>query len=842
MDQGNQSHSCLIANGLLPASPWRRLAASALDSLVLLLWNALVFLLALGIAPESAPRAPLPLIGIVSALAYMAVGWAFWGMTLGKWALGIRVVAADGRKLSWTRALARVGAFLLASAPLKAGLAAVLWDEKRRGWHDRLAGTVVVTSRKTAAPPGNPAPPGRCAADAPADDSASSALPHRPSSRRGRFTALAVLAVYLLLAVALTMPLARNFSTHCPGAEVEGLNVDGYVFLWDYWWVRTALMQPGLHVMSTRYLFWPHEVGLRYHTLVLLHSAIAALLQSALSLIQTYNLLLLLSLAACAWGAFLLCRYLTGSTAAAAVAGLAFGFCPYLTTHALAHQNLIAAEWLAPFAYFALRGLREHRLKHVIGAGVCWALVGLCEWYYFLYAGMLLAILLVCELGARPRRWLGALAATCGIVALTMAALSPLLAPMLAERAHGRYMQQPLARPAALGGQPGLYITPAFTHPLLGDAGSAVLRSQATSRAEGTLYLGVVVIALALTGVAYRRRQLLPWIAGGAFFLLLALGPHLRLGQQTQFNAMALLLIGGPPGNGFDLPLSAGLSERLAMEMIGGGDFLGAQDRIALPYLWLWQYFPVTRLAAVPTRAVLPGMLCLVVLAAAGLAAILEGLERRSRLIIAGIAAGVIVFEFLPAPYPMRDLRVPRFYRQLAGRDHHPHHAEERQLLGGDFALAEVPLLGDYAVSMYYQTVHHKPILAGLVSRQPPHALDFIRGNALLRQLQPDRTRPPGEPVLYLTRSGALTRSLGELRATYGPALAQARETGVGLIIAHQEMLTPADLDALNRVLHDALGLARVQAGRMITVYYLWGKAANSSISGAAATRAPRVR
>jgi uncharacterized RDD family membrane protein YckC len=841
MDQGNQSHSCLIANVLLPASPWRRLAAAALDALVLLFWNALVFLLAVGIAPESAPRAPLPLIGMLSALAYMAVGWAFWGMTLGKWALGIRVVAADGRKLSWMRALGRVGAFLLASAPLKAGFAAVLWDEKRRGWHDRLAGTLVVTWRKAAAPPRDSSPLGRCASDGGAHDSASSEPPRPPSSRRGHLVAVAVLALYLLLAVGLTMPLARNFSTHCPGAEVEGLNVDGYVFLWDYWWVRTALTQPGLRVMSTRYLFWPHEVGLRYHTLVLLHSAIAAPLQDALSLIETYNLLLLFSLAACAWGAFLLCRYLTGSTAAAAVAGLAFGFCPYLTTHALAHQNLIAAEWLAPFAYFVLRGLREHRLRYVVGAGVCWALVGLCEWYYFLYAGMLLAVLLACEVAARPRRWSGALAAACGVVALTMAALSPLLVPMLAERAHGGYMQQPLARPAALGAQPGLYITPAFTHPLLGNAGSAVLRSLATSRAEGTLYLGVTVIALALTGLAYRRRHLVPWIAGGAFFLLLALGPQLRLGQRTQFNAMALLLIGGPPGNGFDLPLSAGLSARLAMEMVGGGGFLGAQDRIALPYLWLWHYLPVTRLAAVPTRAALPGMLCLVVLAAAGLAAILDGLGRRRRLIITGIAAGLVLFEFLPVPYPIRDLRVPRFYHQLAGRDHRAHRPRERQLLGGDFAVAEVPLLGDYAQFMYYQTVHHKPILTGLVSRQPPHALDFIRGNALLRELQPDRTRPPGEPVLYLTRSAALARSLPELRAAYGPALAQARDTGVGLIVAHREMLTPADLDALGLVLCDALGLTPIREGEGIVAYYLRAKPAKDGPVGAA-TRASRAR
>ena len=307
MNQDRQPHPVLIADGLSLASPWRRLAAYLLDTLVLLLWNALVFLVAIALAPEFAERAPLPFIAVVSALAYLWVGWALYGMTLGKWALGIRVIAADGRRLSWLRALARVPAFLAASAPLKIGFLAVLWDRRRQGWHDHLAGTLVVAAGSraaradgaaqhvsTPAAEGEPAPAG----------GAPPSWPGRPptsSSGRSRFIAAAMLAVYLVVAVGLTLPLALNFSTHIPGAQVEGLEQDAYVFLWDYWWVRKAARDPALEVMSTRYLFWPQEISLRYQTMVLLHSAAAALLQNLLSLIQAYNLLLLLSLAASAW-------------------------------------------------------------------------------------------------------------------------------------------------------------------------------------------------------------------------------------------------------------------------------------------------------------------------------------------------------------------------------------------------------------------------------------------------------------------------------------------------------------------------------------------------------------
>lgn len=809
MDQVEHEDPSSADRTLAPASSGRRIVAYFIDTLVLFFWSVLIFFAALILAPDSASSVPLSLLGLASALAYLFVGWTVWGMTIGKWAVGIRVVAADGSRLSWRRAAARVAAFLVASAPLKLGLAAAFWGERRRGWHDRLAGTMVIRA-DCRSEPSRAAPrsrrseePSASAMQAGATDETAA----RPT-RRGRLIAGLVLAVYLVVAIALTLPLAAHFSTHIPGAQVEGLEQDGYMFLWDYWWVRTAIEEPGLRVMETRFLFWPETVSLRYHTLVLLHSGAAALLQAGLTLIQTYNLLLLFSLAACAWGAFLLCRYVTGSAAAAAVAGLAFGFCPYMTTHALAHQNLIAAEWLAPLAYFALRALREGRLRYVLGAGVSWALVGLCDWYYFLYAAMLLVILLVTEIAARPRRWLPAVAAVAAALVMGAILLSPLLVPMLAERSRGGYMQQPLARGTALAAQPELYLTPAFTHPLFGDSATASLHSLGVSRGEGTVYLGVVVLALALVGLLYRRRQTAPWVVAAVFFLLLALGPYLHVAGRGQFNALALLILGGPPGNGFDLPITSGLSSRLAMLMAGGGSILSAQEPIPLPYLWLWKYVPITRLAAVPTRAVLPGMLALAVCAAAGLQVIVRTMSRRAGRAAAGIAAALIVFEFLPAPYPMRDLQMPQFYRHLANRS-------------STFAVGEVPLFGDYMVYMYYQTVHHRPLLAGHVSRLPPRALDFVRGNALLRDLQPNRDAQPGEPVLFLTAKVPPDADLEKVRTEYGPALTAARQKDVGVLVIHRSMLTAADMSAVDRLMCGAFGVTGVQEHDGTVVYYL---------------------
>ena len=107
---------------------------------------------------------PVPLFGPAEVVAfawvvlYEPVSVALWGRTAGKWAEGIKVVSiVDGAKPSMARSLARV------ALPAVAGLATfgvgwlviqtVLWastmaNRDRRGWHDRLAGTVVVKAKR----------------------------------------------------------------------------------------------------------------------------------------------------------------------------------------------------------------------------------------------------------------------------------------------------------------------------------------------------------------------------------------------------------------------------------------------------------------------------------------------------------------------------------------------------------------------------------------------------------------------------------------------------------------------------------------------------------------------
>lgn len=100
----------------------------------------------------SAPGELAPVLGLAVPLltaAYYVGSWAAFGQTAGKRLLGLRVVRADGTPVSLGRAALRLVGYLLSALPLYLGFAWILVDARHRGWHDLLAGTLVVYDRTT---------------------------------------------------------------------------------------------------------------------------------------------------------------------------------------------------------------------------------------------------------------------------------------------------------------------------------------------------------------------------------------------------------------------------------------------------------------------------------------------------------------------------------------------------------------------------------------------------------------------------------------------------------------------------------------------------------------------
>jgi uncharacterized RDD family membrane protein YckC len=80
-------------------------------------------------------------------VGYFVVFWSATGQTPGNRLLQIRVCRADaGTVPSAGAALLRFFGLIVAALPLFAGFLPILLDDRRRGVHDMLAGTVVVSA------------------------------------------------------------------------------------------------------------------------------------------------------------------------------------------------------------------------------------------------------------------------------------------------------------------------------------------------------------------------------------------------------------------------------------------------------------------------------------------------------------------------------------------------------------------------------------------------------------------------------------------------------------------------------------------------------------------------
>jgi uncharacterized RDD family membrane protein YckC len=87
---------------------------------------------------------------MIAVAAYGAVMWKLRGTTVGGIVCNLRIVRQDGRELDWATAIVRGLACFLSTIALGLGFLWIAFDGERQGWHDKIAGTVVVRVPKAA--------------------------------------------------------------------------------------------------------------------------------------------------------------------------------------------------------------------------------------------------------------------------------------------------------------------------------------------------------------------------------------------------------------------------------------------------------------------------------------------------------------------------------------------------------------------------------------------------------------------------------------------------------------------------------------------------------------------
>jgi uncharacterized RDD family membrane protein YckC len=130
---------------------WVRVGAMLIDTLLMVAVLLPLIFLFYGAAyfdPEDTRLIKGPADGLISYVlpALLTIGfWLAKQATPGKMAVGARVVDAQtGSPMSAGQAVGRYFAYILSTIPLGLGFFWIAFDARKQGWHDKLAGTVVV--------------------------------------------------------------------------------------------------------------------------------------------------------------------------------------------------------------------------------------------------------------------------------------------------------------------------------------------------------------------------------------------------------------------------------------------------------------------------------------------------------------------------------------------------------------------------------------------------------------------------------------------------------------------------------------------------------------------------
>jgi uncharacterized RDD family membrane protein YckC len=138
--------ACLIDLAILAVIVLLLAAAAQAIGALLTLYGVLFSKPAQEVGPV---RIAIALLGLLAVIVYPVAFWVLAGQTPGKALMGLRVVRLDQKPMTIGRALARYGGYWLAALPLFVGFLWILYDQRRQGWHDKLAGTCVLYSADT---------------------------------------------------------------------------------------------------------------------------------------------------------------------------------------------------------------------------------------------------------------------------------------------------------------------------------------------------------------------------------------------------------------------------------------------------------------------------------------------------------------------------------------------------------------------------------------------------------------------------------------------------------------------------------------------------------------------
>lgn len=520
---------------------------------------------------------------------------------------------------------------------------------------------------------------------------------------------LALLALYLLLALVLTYPLALHLNTHIPGHDT-----DGPAQTWSLWWTRYALLDLGRAPFTTDYLFYPLGLNLVAYTPAFLNGILSLPLQFVFGVIVAQNLMVLFALTSGAFGAYLFVRQvlrdpkgLPHTELAAVTAGALYGFGAWHLNYVVAgHFMLLSNQWLPYYALYLVRlGRRDASWRDGGMLGLFIVLIGWTELTFLPFIAILTLLYFVYWVVTQrppfteseplrienPRSGFGAplavgfqpMAGLVLAIIIALVGLCPLILSLALDfQRYGYYLTSGVGRIQIFSAEPISFFVPSGQHPVLG-AWASALTDANTSYA----FIGWAALTLALVGLYVKRSSPAArfWFVAAVLFALLMLGSTLYIG--------------------------------------------GVNTNLPMPFALL-RLIPFVNANRYPARFNVMLMLALAPLVAWGVSALWNAPQSAYRVALVALLA-LLVFEQLVLPIPLTDVRVPPIFEMIRAEP-------------GDFTVLELPLgwRGSIVmqgetddVAQFFQTTDHKRRLGGITSRFPDFKLRYFAQAPVLRSL-----------------------------------------------------------------------------------------------------------
>ena len=482
---------------------------------------------------------------------------------------------------------------------------------------------------------------------------------------------ISVILIFSVLTVIFTFPVILDFASEAAGFGCY----DKCHMMWRFWWADFSF-DNGLDFWHSNYIFYPDGTNIAGN-LAYFTTFIGFLLVQFLDYVTVWNVIWFLGLVFGGYGCYLLANNFNKNYLSSIIAGIIFTFTTYHLGHSQAHVGLSMIVWLPIFVLFLFKLLEKQSKYYSIVGGIIFFLVSLTHLYYSVFITMFsiifFAVYIFRQKKVSNKTFITnfSILFTIGLISTSVLFLSnPTSNDELPDRILAEHIQY------STNLENLILPVPEHTTQVLSDSGMFISfyaffdKTAQQLQIENLVFLGYSVIFLsALAVIRYRRNHIWFWLLICGIFILMSLGPELKIFNES---------------TGIVMP------DKLFYDTVPGWDQIRA-----------------------PARFIVMANLALAVLVSYTVYGLIKSKfsSFKQQLMLTTIIGFVILFEFSMIPFPSYSEPIPDIYAEIKSDD-------------SKFAVLPVPIggVGDLWLMsdpyiLYHQIHHEKPIYGGHESR-----------------------------------------------------------------------------------------------------------------------------